>query len=237
MKRPKVTIENSELVYEHYSESAMNPRFARLAFHGFAKIFRSNISWSEGVQETVDEFLTSGGQLVLAANHLSDYDQFVLAALPIQERVLRPLIGTSFIPAKQPLFAKPGLRHAVDALGAIPVFRRKDAEHRGDATDQYLQACTTRLQHGQHMAIFPEGTRNKTEPEKVQKLFGGLGKTVCGSMVENLLILPVGINFADGVRKPRVHLGELVTPPFTEPELVTKQLEANLQASVDATYV
>ncbi|NMA75750.1 MAG: 1-acyl-sn-glycerol-3-phosphate acyltransferase [Actinomycetales bacterium] len=92
------------------------------------------------------------GGFVIASNHLSNIDSFVLpVALPRQIRFV----------AKDTLWTQKGLRGRIlrwffDAVEAVPVDREALSSGKGA-----LQAGLTILREGDGFAIYPEGTRSK----------------------------------------------------------------------------
>jgi len=85
------------------------------------------------------------GPVVLAANHLTNYDVF-----PIQLALPRPL----FFLAKAELHENTLLDFWLRQLGAFPV-------QRGERDEWALRHARQVLDHEQVLAIFPEGTRSK----------------------------------------------------------------------------
>jgi len=91
------------------------------------------------------ENLPAEGPVVLAANHLTNYDVF-----PIQLCLPRPL----FFMAKAELHQNPLLDAWLRQLGAFPV-------QRGQRDEWALAHARKVLDKNQVLAIFPEGTRSK----------------------------------------------------------------------------
>jgi 1-acyl-sn-glycerol-3-phosphate acyltransferase len=91
------------------------------------------------------ENLPSEGPVVLAANHLTNFDVF-----PIQLCLPRPL----FFMAKAELHQNKLLDAWLRQLGAFPV-------NRGTSDEWALKHARKVLDHQQVLAIFPEGTRSK----------------------------------------------------------------------------
>jgi 1-acyl-sn-glycerol-3-phosphate acyltransferase len=85
------------------------------------------------------------GPVVLAANHLTNFDVF-----PIQLCLPRPL----FFMAKAELHKNPLLDAYLRQLGAFPV-------NRGASDEWALNHAREVLDHDQVLAIFPEGTRSR----------------------------------------------------------------------------
>jgi 1-acyl-sn-glycerol-3-phosphate acyltransferase len=92
-----------------------------------------------------EEKLPAEGPVIVAANHLTNFDVF-----PLQFALPRPL----FYMGKEELFRNPVMDRALRELGAFPVYR--------GAQDVWAIRHSQRvLEHGQVLGIFPEGTRNK----------------------------------------------------------------------------
>lgn len=91
------------------------------------------------------ENLPEGGSVVLASNHLTNYDVF-----PIQVCLPRPL----FFMAKAELHENKLLDAYLRQLGAFPV-------RRGAGDSWAIEHAQKVLDHQRVLAIFPEGTRSK----------------------------------------------------------------------------
>ena len=91
------------------------------------------------------EHLPSEGAVVVAANHVTNFDVF-----PMQISLPRPI----FYMGKAELF-KLGLVDAVfRRMGAFPV-------HRGEKDQWAMRHAARILEHGQVLGMFPEGTRSR----------------------------------------------------------------------------
>jgi 1-acyl-sn-glycerol-3-phosphate acyltransferase len=91
------------------------------------------------------EQIPSNGAVILASNHLTNFDVF-----PLQMVIMRPLFFMAKSDLHKNLLADAFLRN----LGAFPV-------HRGQRDKWAIQHAEKVLDHGQILAIFPEGTRSK----------------------------------------------------------------------------
>ena len=97
------------------------------------------------------EHIPSSGPVIIAANHRSFLDPFVIATM-----ARRPM----YYVAKKELFARPWQAWFLNALGAFPV-------DRGGSDERMIQTAEAILRRGDIVLIFPEGTRIRP---------GGLGK-------------------------------------------------------------
>ena len=91
------------------------------------------------------ENLPKDGPVVLAANHVTNFDVF-----PMQFSLPRPI----FFMAKAELHRNPILDVALRHLGSFPV-------ERGARDEWALRHAQKVLEHRQMLGIFPEGKRNK----------------------------------------------------------------------------
>jgi 1-acyl-sn-glycerol-3-phosphate acyltransferase len=94
------------------------------------------------------EHLPRGGPLLLAANHRSFLDPFVIGAL-----IRRPL----YYVAKRELFERRWQAWILNSLGAFPV-------DRGASDTQAMATARAILERGDCVVIFPEGTRTRRGP-------------------------------------------------------------------------
>ena len=144
------------------------------------------------------ENLPAEGPVVLASNHLTNYDVF-----PIQLCLSRPL----FFMAKAELHKNKLLDAYLRQLGAFPV-------HRGARDEWALHHARKVLDHNQVLAIFPEGTRSKGR---------GLRPAKTGAahfaLYAHSPILPVAINGTEMMFKqfPKrtqitIQIGNPITP-------------------------
>ena len=118
-----------------------------MTFYDFAKVVVTAIVRTTFRFRVVGaEKVPRDGGLIVAANHLSNFDPPILGiALP------RPV---SYM-AKKELFAMPVLKQLIPRLNAFPV----DRQAGGTAA---LRAALRMLKEGRCVGIFPEGGRNVT---------------------------------------------------------------------------
>ena len=126
------------------------------------------------------ENLPTDGAVVLAANHVTNFDVF-----PMQLSIPRPI----FFMAKSGLFKFPILETALRDLGAFPVYR-------GEKDEWALRHAARVLEHRQTLGMFPEGTRSKGR---------GLGVAKTGSarlaLDANCPIVPLAVIGTDNFFK------------------------------------
>lgn len=245
MKKPEVTLQNFEQVYDYYAQYRQPKVGAYIGHKAMSLAFRPSVQYSRGAQDKIQDIINSEGRLVVALNHLSDNDQYVVSAMALREKVFRPMVGNTFIQSKEALFHHPNklirplLRRGVDIMGAIPAFRKKDVnpedtELRRQATDMMFEVSIKKLFNGQHMAIFPEGTRNKEQPEVVQELKPGIN-AVLGEIATslNVGIVPIGFTYEGDKRHPSMWVEEPITLDNFDGESLLLDLHDSLQYSVD----
>jgi 1-acyl-sn-glycerol-3-phosphate acyltransferase len=100
------------------------------------------------MQRTGREHLPRSGPLLLASNHRSFLDPFVIGTL-----VRRPV----YYMAKRELFEKRWQAWILNALGAFPV-------DRGAGDGDAMQTARAILERGDCVVVFPEGTRVRPGP-------------------------------------------------------------------------
>lgn len=247
--RPKIDLDNSAEIYDYYRDHRPNKLANQIGHIGMSLVFRPTVSYGSGAQSKIAQLLNSKTRIILAANHLRFNDQFIIASLAYRERTLRPMTGNTFIP-----IYKPVLRYGLDAMDAVPTFRAKDILKPDGSVDEVktlprklaskrlIATAIARINDGNNMAIFPEGTRNDesdTNPNIVQKLAPGIGLIACGlDPSVNYALLPVGIFYGhEGKQlkttKPFVHIGQPIPGPFNTPDDVLQTLHPAMQSCVD----
>jgi 1-acyl-sn-glycerol-3-phosphate acyltransferase len=126
--------EKKKYYFEETLPRRVLTQLARLAFHTAMVIEDSGV-----------ELLPGSGAVVLAANHLTDLDGFVL-----QFALARPI----FFMAKAELHQNPVLDPILRQLGSFPI-------HRGVRDAWAFEHAHRVLEHGQVLGIFPEGQRSQ----------------------------------------------------------------------------
>lgn len=249
MIKPEVSLSNSSDVYNFYLLYRPNRISNRLGHAAMGLLYKPNVHYQDQAEQDITERLDDGVSLIIAANHTNDLDQFQIAAMAQHQPTLRRLRGETFILAKSILFNKGRLlRYGAESMGSVPAFRRKDIaglkdeaeqqEHLVRATDEMIDMAAERVAAGEHMAIFPEGTRNKEAPKIVQKNRRGMGEIACrASERTSVSIVPVGIYYGSepnySARRPQLVIGTPIDGGFTSTEAVSSQTGEAMQACVE----
>jgi glycerol-3-phosphate dehydrogenase (NAD(P)+) len=155
------------------------------------------------------EHVPADGPFIVAANHRSFLDPFVIATI-----ARRPL----YYVAKRELFEKRWQGWLLNALGAFPV-------DRGNSDAEMLETARTILARGDSVLIFPEGTRIR--PGALGRPRRGVGRLALETGVP---VLPVAVIGTEDVRrrwrirprKVRIRIGRPLTFPRVQtpsPEL------------------
>src|SRR4051794_6937160 len=149
------------------------------------------------------EHVPATGPVILAANHRSFLDPFVIGTL-----VRRPV----YYVAKKELFAHRLVAWFLNSLGAFPI-------DRGAADQDAMSTAREILERGDAVVIFPEGTR--TRP-------GGLGKPKRGvgrlALETGAPVVPIAVIGTEAIRrgwrirphKVRLRAGRRLTFPRVE---------------------
>ena len=148
------------------------------------------------------EHLPKHGPLLLASNHRSFLDPFVIGML-----VRRPV----YYMAKRELFERPWQAWLLNALGAFPV-------DRGHGDTAAMDTARAILQRGDCVVVFPEGTRVRRGPLRSPRR--GIGRL---AMETGVPVAPVAVFGSEHVRrgwrirprKVRVRVGRPMSFPTT----------------------
>lgn len=151
--------------------------------------------------------IPASGPVIVVANHPNGLIDPVILGLGLD----RPV---AFL-AKSTFFTNPIVKLAMDAFGAIPVYRASDGAGT-DRNEESFARCRALLAHQGWVALFPEGT---THDETTLKPFKtGAARIALSALNEagpglGLKIVPVGLMYEDKeIFRSRVALG--VGEPF-----------------------
>ncbi len=126
------------------------------------------------------EHLPRSGPLLLAANHRSFLDPFVIGTL-----TRRPV----YYLAKQELFRRPWQAWLLSALGAFPI-------ERGRGDEGAIATAREILARGDCVVIFPEGTRVRSGPLRAPRR--GVGRL---ALETGAPVVPVAVIGTEDVRR------------------------------------
>jgi glycerol-3-phosphate dehydrogenase (NAD(P)+) len=192
---------------EHSLARGVNPllywslrALLQLAFHIYLRM-----------QRIGREHLPKHGPLLLAANHRSFLDPFLIGTL-----VRRPV----YYMAKRELFEKRWQAWVLNALGAFPV-------DRGASDAEAMQTARAILERGDCVVLFPEGTRVRPGPLGAPRR--GVGRL---ALETGAPVAPVAVLGSEDVRrgwrirprKVRLRVGRPLRFPI--PERATPALAA-----------
>jgi glycerol-3-phosphate dehydrogenase (NAD(P)+) len=149
------------------------------------------------------EHLPAEGPVIIAANHRSFLDPFVIATM-----VRRPM----YYVAKQEMFTRPWRSWVLNALGAFPV-------ERGAGDAQMIETAKAILARGDILLMFPEGTR--TRPGSLGYPKRGVGRL---ALETGAPVVPVAVIGTEDVRrgwrirprKVRIRAGRALRFPLVE---------------------
>lgn len=152
------------------------------------------------------EHLPRGGPLILAANHRSFLDPFVIGAL-----TRRPV----YYVAKRELFARRRQAWLLNRLGAFPI-------DRGAGDEDAMATARAILARGDCVVIFPEGTRTRSGP--LGSPHRGVGRLALQTGAQ---VVPVAVIGTEDVRrglrirprKVRIRCGAPLMFPTMQPPL------------------
>ncbi|MGH3022953.1 MAG: lysophospholipid acyltransferase family protein [Gaiellaceae bacterium] len=164
------------------------------------------------------EHVPSTGPVLLAANHESIWDPFVLGVL-----TTRPIRYM----AKAELWRYPVLRTAMEAFGTFPV-------ERGNGDTAALSRAVRLLEEGEAIGVFPQGTSKQSHPRRYHR---GVARL---ALLTGAPIVPVRLVGTRGILRPGLPMVRIVTrPPIrVEPARPTvaaaKALTARLEEAIAA---
>ncbi|HXC45503.1 MAG TPA: lysophospholipid acyltransferase family protein, partial [Solirubrobacteraceae bacterium] len=161
---------------EHALVHGVNPVLHRLARAVLVPFFLLYLR----IDRRGREHIPSSGPVLLAANHRSFLDPFVIGAL-----TRRPV----YYMAKRELFERRWQAWLLNSLGAFPV-------DRGHGDEQAMDTARAILQRGDCVVIFPEGTRVRSGPLGAPRR--GVGRL---ALQTGALVVPIAVIGTEDVRR------------------------------------
>lgn len=243
--RPDVRLDNIEPLYGYYDNIAPNVVAQKALLAASAAVYRPQVSYDEGARERIERLAAEGTVLLMASNHINIFDQNAVAATLYAEPAFQEAIGNTFVPAKVPYFLRPRLRTLMESVGAVPVVRSQDVEgveggvvKQAKAALRLIATCSRKLENGQHMFIFPEGTRNKGDLRELGKINKGIGRIACGVKDRNVAMVPMGLWYGDDPKfidtlRPSLHVGTPIEGPFDNPNKAMLMLRGAMKHCLD----
>ena len=250
---PEITSDNYQNVYDYYASEKMHKIVPYIADLMTASIFHPEVVVPEETRDFITDSHRNRKPIILVANHVQYQDHNVVSAAIHGVPLLRKMVvGNTLIFAKAPYFQEPKSRWYNELANVVPVFREIDIKHEtgidnpamevGRAASVLLDMTVKRIAKGQNLFLFPEGTRNRKDWEKVQSLEAGIGhiafKAWHGAIDVN--ILPIGIAYHDqtpaSIFKPVVYFGDPILSRKDKPRIVTATVQSAIQDSVDQAY-
>jgi len=162
------------------------------------------------------EHVPRAGGFVLAANHNSNFDPWVLGLPLYPRRYLRFM-------AKSELYWWP-LKYVLDAGGAFPV-------RRGEQDEQAMQTAVDLCREGHVVVMFPEGTRRQKGLRKKWEARAHSGAARI-ALEAGVPLVPVAIRGTDKLAKLarlRVDYG----PPIPLDDLHSQEIREAAQEATD----
>lgn len=265
-RKPPVQLDRYRELYDYYEARDPDARVGRAGQFLMRAAFRPRVEYLGDAETGIREHFESGGVVIMAANHYRFTDPMTLAATVCASDALKPMRRNTVIPTKTSLFA-PGLRWAIEGMGSVPAFRTDDIQHKdreatsderellGAASRRLISLLGSRLAQGNHLAIFPEGTRwdkspadgteapesRRKDPTRMQPLDSGIGIMVCRAARSaeaaagdhNVAIMPVGLQYGSPLERPTVAIGPLLDENFSSPRAVLTDLHDTMQLALD----
>lgn len=191
---------NAEAVYDFYGPGRRRDGFTHALLTAVDALYSPEVRLSPATVAELHRLHNAGTGIVVAANHPSGHDPFVLASALHDARVRFLSHGTGL--TKDPLFRGP-LRPVFEYTGTVPVFRAKNhadtsPELHDAAAARLIALCVDRLRAGGVVLTFVEGTNSSADDLRTLRLESvkkGVGQMVRGAREGGaaVAVLPVGL--------------------------------------------
>jgi hypothetical protein len=242
MKRPEVTLENYQAVYEFYDQYEPSARAQRAAHLILNLMYHPHVAFADDTDIQLEQAAENDMRLLIVANHVRGQDPLLFGPALRARDSLKYYNGRTIEPAKASIYKMPipGLRYGLDILGAVPAFRKQETagatlDVRFGATAGYSQVSINKVIGGRSMIIHAEGTRNRDNPRELLPIKEGTGRLACTlSKKVDIGILPVAIWYKGHTKivsgiAPNMYFGNLMAGPFDDHKKVTQDVAINLQ--------
>lgn len=137
------------------------------------------------------------GGAVICANHFSNLDPPVIGAIST-----KPI----HFMAKKELFSNPLFRALIRALNAFPV-------NRAFFDRKAFRLAIAMAESGKNIAVFPEGTRNKSGTDKIGDIKRGVSYLIYHTSVPVIPVFISGTNRWGRLGRIRVRIGDAIDLP------------------------
>ncbi len=177
---PRPAPEDDQLDLEAFRERSLQKGVNPFVYRVIRSLFVPFFLVYFRLQRIGREHLPASGPLLLAANHRSFLDPFVIGSL-----VRRPV----YYMAKRELFEKRWQAWVLNALGAFPV-------DRGAGDGDAMRTARAILERGDCVVVFPEGTRIRKGP--LESPHRGIGRL---AVETGAPVAPVAVHGTEEVRR------------------------------------
>lgn len=215
--RPEVSLENYAAVYDYFGPGRRRSWFSEPFFRLVSAVWAPEVRISTAIAAEATRLREAGVGIIVAANHPSTKDPFVLTGLGWDPRIR--FLSRSVALSKDELFRGP-TAPVFEYMGTLPVFRAKNypdvpRETHLAASLRLIAECVDHLGAGGSVVAFVEGTTSAPEERRelrLESVKSGIGQMVSG-VVESgrpVAILPFGFDY-DGREHSRLPRGVLAT--------------------------
>jgi 1-acyl-sn-glycerol-3-phosphate acyltransferase len=178
--QPEPEIEKADVDLASFRERSLNKGVNPVIYRVLRALLVPSFLVYLRMQRVGREHLPKEGPLLLASNHRSFLDPFLIGTL-----VKRPV----YYMAKRELFEKPWQAWILNALGAFPV-------DRGAGDGDAMATARQILERGDCVVVFPEGTRVHSGPLLEPRR--GIGRL---ALETGAPVAPVAVMGSDAVRR------------------------------------